>query len=1097
MSRFCRNCGTQLNPNAKFCSYCGTQTQDVNYQNRIGEAGPHYVVSQPAAGSFTQPKKRKTGRLKRLFILGIAFITIVIALLIAIPRIFGFTGIDSVTGQPYAGRAVTINGDGFGDYDPENSRVMIDDKDSPIISWGENEVKVIVPAEITAGEKKVMISNPSAFTKKSIKTEFMEHKKTELASVTLSPTEDNEIERDGFTLIVPAGSVAEEKKITIYKYDTPAIDDSPYYTVTDEYEITGQEGGHVFFDAPVFFSLGVQDEEEAMHTSFQIFDEFEGLWVKAETVYVEEEGRVFLSTNHFSGFRKFVSVMYQRSTKVIGDKVAKKVDEAKKAIDYVYKGGKAAKDSVVKLGEEAWVALKDATVEDFVGVTDSEDLVIVYYRVSDAKTDISIPDKAREMAAAFSSAYKEYRDLFGEENVPATKRVVLPSTGSTFTVPDPIRVYIDPRYNITGALAKTATTGNIIMPSVFSSGDLVSTCAHELFHAVQYHQLGAKQLYMATTGLKDMLDNRYTGNETEIYRFFANNKWFFEATAEYAGLFIGSGQGFNAPIHPRIEANRAYYTSNGTHEYGVCSFLDYILATRQSDDRGIAFKEMWNTIIGNYSMMSSVNVAFDGYVQDKLNESAHAAYLNFWREAFTRSYMPEVQYLGARLNISGGVTDITVLDKGKTSSSVDINEHGVGIFRYSFEPKYLSRDKTTLMRSYWFTTSPTTLKGDVYRLDGLEMSMRVMQDPLIGTVNYTEGGLRDVLIPYKADETCGVVAVFYNSVLGGAKANVTLSSTSLKWDNQKEIEKKVSNTTLSRSDKLEFTPVLPAQKAGDPPFTAVVILNNDEDYKTEISKVENGKSFEINAPMKDIPPGRILVNIKIFRDGTLIHEYQSGDMSVMVSIQGSKSLTVELEKDELPYKHNFTAIASPAGEYIFKWDFDNGTTNEDTSKNKSNISSDYNEFKEYEPFVTLYDLNGKQLGTAKVSLIIKEKKVEAASKGGGMDGKWIGYGIYLGYGSPDELSLDITLSISGGQFSMSKSGGGGDSWTGGGSVQEYTDASGEQAYKLVPDTGNNMDDYNFATYFGLERGGLYLEYSDDSDELSLGTTGAKLYFKRD
>lgn len=1089
MNKFCKNCGAPLNPKAKFCGSCGTV---VSAPHRQGTA--QNSAQAPAVEKAKRSDDRNTGRLKKLLIPGIAFLTIVIALAIAIPRLFDSSqssaGIESVTGQPYAGRAIAINGEGFGYYNPENCRVTIDGKDTPIISWGENEVSVIVPAGITAGKKEVLLSNPPAFDKKSIETEFMEHKKTELASVTLSPSEDNRIERDGFTLIVPAGSVAEEKKIIIYKYDAPATDDSPYYVVTDEYEITGPNGDHVFFDHPVLFGLDVKDEEEALQTSFQIFDEFAGLWAKAETVYVEEEGKMYLATNHFSGFRRFVSVIYQGSKKMVGEAV----DAGKKGVDYIYQGGKAAKDTVVKLGEEAWVAIKDATVEDFVGVSDADNNFIIYYRVADAKNDPSIPDMAREMAAAFSTAYNEYRDLFGEENVPTTKRTAYISADMTtleVIMPDPIKVYIDPRY--TGAIAKSATTGNIIMPAEYREGDLASTCAHELFHVVQYHQLGLKQLYMGTTGLKDLVDNRYTGNSTEVYRFFANNMWFLEATAEYAGRFIGTNEGIGAPIHRSIDASKPYYAYNGYHDYGVSSFLDYILATRQPDaiERGAAFKEMWNTVTGNYSMTSSINVSFDGYVWDKLNESADAAYLNFWREAFTRSYMPEVD------KIAGGLTDVMTLNALKISSSMPVNEKGAGIFRYNLHPKFMREDKTALTCSFWLEASPASMQGFIYRLDGLEMSNRVMWEPLEGTVNYSGGKLRDALIPYHAGDAFGLVAVFYNSVLGDADANVTISSTAVNWDNQKDIEKKVGNTTLRSSDKLVFTPTLPGEKPGDPPFNAVVTLNNNEDYKTELDRVENGKSFTVGAPMKDLPPGKILVNIKIFRDGTLVHEYQAGDLKVTVSIKGPQAQEIELAKDALPLTLHFTAEALPAGEYNFKWVFDNGATQDETAKNESSVTADYHEFKKYEPSVTLYDIKGNKLATAKVSLTIKEKETKPAPHGKGMDGKWVAYGIYLGYGPPDPLGFNVTLSINGGQFSMSRSGANIDSWTGGGYVEEYTDALGEQAFKLVPDTGNKIDDSYFAEYFGLERGGLFLDYSDERDEVYLGTTGAMLYFERE
>jgi hypothetical protein len=142
--------------------------------------------------------------------------------------------------------------------------------------------------------------------------------------------------------------------------------------------------------------------------------------------------------------------------------------------------------------------------------------------------------------------------------------------------------------------------------------------------------------------------------------------------------------------------------------------------------------------------------------------------------------------------------------------------------------------------------------------------------------------------------------------------------------------------------------------------------------------VENGKSFTVGAPMKDLPPGKILVNIKIFRDGTLVHEYQAGDLKVTVSIKGPQAQEIELAKDALPLTLHFTAEALPAGEYNFKWVFDNGATQDETAKNESSVTADYHEFKKYEPSVTLYDIKGNKLATAKVSLTIKEKETKPA-----------------------------------------------------------------------------------------------------------------------
>ncbi len=969
MRKFCKSCGVHLNPGDKFCGSCGSEVHLP--QNT---AQPYSPVS-PASRA---DKKRKTSS-KKLLISAIATILVIALGITLLPGLFDSLSrgtavrIGNIGGQPYANRAVTISGEGFGYYDSEKSRASIDGKDTPVIGWGENEITLLVPQGVSAGKKEISLTNPPIFNKKTVKHEFLEHTKTELAKMTLSPDKENIIEGEGFVFIAPQGSMTQAQEITICKYQVPSLDDSPYWTVAEEYEITGPDGGHVFFERPVYFGVDAADAEETAHSSFQIFDEFSGLWISAETWYSEEEARVYLATTHFSGFRRFVSDMRTGFGRLAQNTVA----EASKKLDYVTDKLGKAKGEIVELTQNLYVNIKDATTEEFLGVSDINGHFIVYYRVSDAKNDPSLYDKACLMAAAFSTAYTEYKDLFGEDGVPpVTKKSLLSGypggNPATADIPDPIRVYIDPRYNKTGAQAKSATTGNIIMPSEYPEDDLASTCAHELFHAVQYHQLGLKQLYMSTTGLKDLVDNRFTGNSTEVYRFFANNSWFMEATAEYAGRFIGTNVGLDAPIHPSIEANRAYYESNGSHDYGMSSFLDYLLAARQPevDGRGTSFKEMWNTVTRNYSMASSINVAFDKYVMDKLSESADVAYLNFWREAFTRSFMPEVTV------IAGGLLDTRAMPREKVSATMDIRENGVGVFRYSLTPAYMWKDETALTRSFWLEASPASMRGDVYRLDGLEMSDRVSFEPHEGAVNAAESSQKDALVPYAAGESLGLVAVFKNTVPGDATVKATLSSTALKWDNQKDIEKKVGNTTLRSSDKLKFTPTLPGQKSGDPPFTALVTLNDNLDYQTEIDRVENGKAFEVGAPMKDLPPDKVSVNIKILKDGELVHEYQSADLKAeaRVEILGSETVNYVLGESGGPVEHAFSATASPAGDYDFEWRVGDGSPSMRTSGGStSDVSHTYEGAGEYTAKVTLYDKKGKALSSDSVRIILEEK----------------------------------------------------------------------------------------------------------------------------
>jgi hypothetical protein len=369
-------------------------------------------------------------------------------------------------------------------------------------------------------------------------------------------------------------------------------------------------------------------------------------------------------------------------------------------------------------------------------------------------------------------------------------------------------------------------------------------------------------------------------------------------------------------------------------------------------------------------MASSINVEFDKYVMDKLSEPTDTAYLNFWRKAFTRDFMPEVTV------IAGGLLDTKAIPREKVSASMDIKANGVGIFRYSLTPAYMWKDETALTRSFWFEASPTSMRGDVYRLGGLEMSDRVSFEPYEGAVNAAEGSQKDALIPYALDESLGLVAVFKNTVSGDTTVKATLSSTALKWDNQKDIEKKVGNTTLRSSDKLKFTPTLPGQKSNDPPFTALVTLNDNFDYRTEIDRVENGKSFEVGAPMKDLPPDKVSVNIKIFKDGELVHEYQSADLKAdaRVEISGPETVSYELSEGGGQVEHAFSATASPAGDYDFEWSVGDGSPVQRTSGGStSDVSHTYEGTGEYTAKVTLYDKKGKALSSDSVRIILEEK----------------------------------------------------------------------------------------------------------------------------
>ena len=89
MSKYCKNCGSPLKAEVKFCGSCGTAVPAPNRQGTAQAAPTAQNSAQAlAAEKAKRSDDRNTGRLKKLLIPGMAFLTIVIALVIAVPRLF-------------------------------------------------------------------------------------------------------------------------------------------------------------------------------------------------------------------------------------------------------------------------------------------------------------------------------------------------------------------------------------------------------------------------------------------------------------------------------------------------------------------------------------------------------------------------------------------------------------------------------------------------------------------------------------------------------------------------------------------------------------------------------------------------------------------------------------------------------------------------------------------------------------------------------------------------------------------------------------------------------------------------------------------------
>lgn len=149
-------------------------------------------------------------------------------------------------------------------------------------------------------------------------------------------------------------------------------------------------------------------------------------------------------------------------------------------------------------------------------------------------------------------------------------------------------------------------------------------------------------------------------------------------------------------------------------------------------------------------------------------------------------------------------------------------------------------------------------------------------------------------------------------------------------------------------------------------------------------------------------------------------------------------------------------------------------------------------------------VDGKEamLGTARGNYTIDAKKEEVAVQKQGIDGKWKAYERAWAGGSNDAITsqtMNYTLSIGNGQFKLTVIAPTGESWDFVGYVRDYIDASGEQAYELVIDSGNSTTDYHQKNDLRENQNleALYVDTFSDGNALSLGTMASRLYFERE
>jgi hypothetical protein len=180
------------------------------------------------------------------------------------------------------------------------------------------------------------------------------------------------------------------------------------------------------------------------------------------------------------------------------------------------------------------------------------------------------------------------------------------------------------------------------------------------------------------------------------------------------------------------------------------------------------------------------------------------------------------------------------------------------------------------------------------------------------------------------------------------------------------------------------------------------------------ARVSSSGTVEVEIPYTFLPSEKtqknedLIVTVKV---DIFAGESSLGSVSaivaltpIQVTILPPRLMTYELAAGATEVEHPFKASASEEGEYIFEWNFGDGSPLERTQGNTSSISHIYREKKTYYPEVTLYDLEGTLLAKDSITIFVED--------GGESEYVWVLVKIVddqgekpLQYTSPDTLGV--------------------------------------------------------------------------------------------
>lgn len=237
----------------------------------------------------------------------------------------------------------------------------------------------------------------------------------------------------------------------------------------------------------------------------------------------------------------------------------------------------------------------------------------------------AIYDFVTDIRAALVAAYEQYGEFAG-------------AAGKGFKLPEQTNVYVD-----NWDADKTAEWGwfskNIEIPTTYYDlAELQHDAAHELFHAIQ---------------------NEYVGVPSMVA-----NRWWMEATADYAAAYIGTGNGLRSQL-PHTFIRKPLDDSETMHMYQAAHFIKFLT------NRGVNFKDLFEaTMAASGRLVQAINSHLNTQ-----GDSLAEACSDFAYEFYFGTGLARQPLAGGILNdLAGYVNNFT--QKGATvSQMMDVSQN--------------------------------------------------------------------------------------------------------------------------------------------------------------------------------------------------------------------------------------------------------------------------------------------------------------------------------------------------------------------------------------------------------------------------------------